>query len=133
MVEDFGRGATIHSVPGTGLAEMVEDGLAGTERARQAVRGALGAQIAAGADTVVLGCTHYHFLADDIRTEFPQVSIIDTSEAVARRAVQLLDELGLRAEGDDGELDLIVSGDHGAFRDAMGRLGFHSTTKEAVT
>lgn len=133
VVEEFARGTRISAVPGTGLAELVEEGQAGTARAREAIRGALGAQVRAGADTVVLGCTHYHFLAEDIRAEYPQVTIIDTSEAVARRAVQVLDDGGLRADATaDGGLDLAVSGDRGAFRRAMARLGFHSTAREAV-
>jgi glutamate racemase len=44
----------------------------------------------AGVDTVVLGCTHYpfvqHLIADAMG---PQVQIIDTADAVARRAAQL--------------------------------------------
>ncbi len=133
VVEEFARGTRISAVPGTGLAELVEEGRAGTATAREAIRGALGAQVRAGADTVVLGCTHYHFLAEDIRAEYPQVTIIDTSEAVARRAVQVLDDGGLRADATvDGGLDLVVSGDRGAFRRAMARLGFQSTAREAV-
>lgn len=133
VVEEFARGTRISAVPGTGLAELVEEGRAGTARAREAIRGALGAQVRARADTVVLGCTHYHFLAEDIRAEYPQVTIIDTSEAVARRAVQVLDDGGLRADATaDGGLDLAVSGDREAFRRAMARLGFQSTAREAV-
>ena len=125
VVEDFGRGATIVSVPGSGLAKLVEDGKAGTEAARATVRRALAPEVAAGADTVVLGCTHYHFLAADIECEFPGVHIVDTSEAVARRAIQVLDERGLSAApGATGSLSLIVTGDRAAFIEAMGRVGF---------
>ncbi len=133
VVDEFGRGAHIESVAGHGLAELVEAGGAGTARARQAIRAILAGAIGSGADTVVLGCTHYHFLAADILAEFPGVTLIDTSEAVARRAVQVLDERQLRAPpGADGELDLIVTGDRGAFRAAMERAGF-APTKEEVT
>lgn len=125
VVEDFGRGATIASVAGSGLARLVEDGHAGSEASRAALRRILAPEIQAGADTVVLGCTHYHFLAADIEHEFPGVTIVDTSEAVARRAVQVLDERGLRAPGDrEGALNLIVTGDRAAFAAAMDRVGF---------
>jgi len=97
VVDEFGGGASIVTVPGTGLAELVERAETGTPFARAAVRRALEAEISAGADTVVLGCTHYHFLAGDIATEFPGVALVDTSEAVARRTVQVLDELGIAA------------------------------------
>ena len=133
VVDEFGGRAKISSVPGTGLAEIVEAGETHSPGARVAVRRALGLEIAAGADTVVLGCTHYHFLADDILAEFPGVSIIDTSEAVARRAVQVLAEAdALAPESQEGELDLIVTGDREQFRLAMARLGFSPTPLEAT-
>ncbi|MEO8539548.1 MAG: glutamate racemase [bacterium] len=132
VVEDFGRGTRIVAIPGTGLAELVEAGRAGTEESRKLLLQVLGAEIRAGADTVVLGCTHYHFLTGDIAAVFPGVSIVDTSDAVARRAWQVLGERDLLSDKGAGELDLIVSGDRDAFHDAMQRIGFHSK-KEAVS
>jgi len=132
VVSDFGRGARITTIPGNGLADLVETGQATTELARRVLRDLLEAEIRAGADTVVLGCTHYAFLRDAIAAEFPAVSIIDTAEAVARRTVQVLDERGLRApENAPGEIDLIVSGDRESFRAAMHQLGFESAAVEA--
>lgn len=129
VVEEFGRATRIANVSGNGLADIVERGEAGTPVARDAVRAALAPEIAAGADTVVLGCTHYHFLAPDIAAEFPEIVIIDTSEAVARRAVQVLAESNLEAPAEQtGALDLIVSGDRDQFRAAMAKLGFESAT-----
>ena len=133
VIDEFGGLATISNVTGTGLAEIVERGDTHSSAARDAVRRALGAEIAAGADTVVLGCTHYHFLAEDILAEFPGVSIIDTSEAVARRAVQLLAESdSLAPESQEGKLDLIVTGDRDQFRRVMVRLGFPQLSEEAT-
>jgi glutamate racemase len=126
VVEEFGRGTKIASVSGAGLAELVEQGGANSAVAREAVRRALEAEVDAGADTVVLGCTHYHFLADAIRAEFPDIQIVDTSEAVARRAVQILAENNLAApEGRAGEVRLIVSGDRERFHASMSSLGFN--------
>jgi glutamate racemase len=134
VVEDFGRRTKIVAVAGHGLAELVEQGGAGTPAAREALRRVLGREVRAGADTVVLGCTHYHFLDADIRAEFPGVTIVDTSEAVARRAVQMLAEQRLEAPGSEaGGLDLIVTGDRAAFRDAMLALGFEPSVREAVS
>ncbi len=47
-----------------------------------------------GADTIVLGCTHYHWIKDLI-TELTagKASVIEPSEAIGRRVKQLL-ELG---------------------------------------
>lgn len=132
VVADFGQGARIANVPGPGLAELVERGAAGSPAARAAVRSALAPALQAGADTVVLGCTHYHFLAPDIAAEFPGIAIVDTSDAVARRAHQVLQERDIAAPVEQqGSLSLIVSGDPHAFREAMTRLGFESLAEAA--
>lgn len=45
---------------------------------------------AAEVDTVVLGCTHYPFIAKQIQAAFgPGVQLIDTADAVARQAARL--------------------------------------------
>lgn len=134
VVAEFGRGAKIENIPGEGLAEMVERGDAGTPAAEEAVRRALSPAVRAGADTVVLGCTHYAFLEGDIRAAFPGLSIIDTGEAVARRAAQVLTEADLSAPEDQtGALDLIVSGDRARFREVLRRLGFAPSPSEAAS
>jgi glutamate racemase len=45
---------------------------------------------AAGVDTVVLGCTHYSFVKEQIRLRFPPgTEVIDTAQAVAQQARRL--------------------------------------------
>ncbi len=125
VVDEFGSGAETVSVMGHGLAELVERAEAGTPKARAAVREALAPEVGRGADTVVLGCTHYCFLAGDIAAEFPGVTLVDTSEAVAKRALQVLAEEGLDAPPEqEGSLSVIVTGDRAAFGAAMQELGF---------
>lgn len=61
--------------------------------------------LAEGADTVVLGCTHYPFVRtaiDDIlaRRDAGHVTLIDTGDAVARQLARLLEAKGIqRANG----------------------------------
>ncbi|MCZ2110554.1 MAG: glutamate racemase, partial [Dehalococcoidia bacterium] len=131
VVGEFGRATTIDNIPGSGLAELVERGESDGPAARDAVRRILAPSIKAGADTVVLGCTHYAFLAGTIEAEFPGVRIVDTSEAVARRALQVLQDADLTAPpGQQGALSLIVTGDRDLFRKTMSRLGFEPATAE---
>lgn len=53
-------------------------------------------------DIVVLACTHYPFLANRMRKLAPwPVDWIDTSEAIARRALSLIDESVKSPEKDD--------------------------------
>lgn len=134
VVDEFGRGTMVFNVSGHDLAALVEAGKAGTPEARNAIRDALAADIAGGADTVVLGCTHYAFLADDIRAEFAGIEVVDTSEAVARRAVDVLAEQGIAAPPQQqGELRLIVSHDRARFEAAMEALGFVRDSHVEVT
>jgi len=49
----------------------------------------------AGVDTVVLGCTHYPFIRALLQHELgPDVTLLDTAEAVARRTASLLQSAG---------------------------------------
>ena len=68
---------------------------------------------AAGADVVILGCTHYQFLRPVIEAEAgPDVVVIDTAEAVARHLEARLDAESLRRAGDGpGETRFLTSGD----------------------
>jgi glutamate racemase len=128
--DDFGRDVRIEHIEADGLADLVERGEAGTESAAATLRATLGPAVAAGADTVVLGCTHYNFLADDIAGLYPGIAILDTSEAVARRAVAVLDEEGLRNPDGEGSLRLIVTGNREEFFAQMERLGFPRSAGE---
>jgi glutamate racemase len=131
--ERYGNFIRVEEVAGAGLAALVEAGHAGTHVARDAVRTALGPAVERGADTVVLGCTHYSFLIPDIRAEFPSLEVIDTAAPVARRVVSLLDELDIAAAaGADPALSLIVSGDRADFRKKMEALGFAPATPAEV-
>lgn len=65
---------------------------------------------AAGADVVVLGCTHYPWVAEAIARRMPPgVNLIDTGEAVARQLERLLASTGLLGGG-HGRLTVATSG-----------------------
>ena len=87
---------------GEGFVEIVESGEENTDRAEHMVRGVVEPLIAAGADRIVLGCTHYPFLRKTIERVIGDrdVEIIDSGSAVCRRVAQLLDQNNLRAADD---------------------------------
>ncbi len=79
-----------------GLAEQVERGELDTPATEALLRRYLGPMLAAGADTVVLACSHYPFLIDLIRQiAGPGVQVIDPAPAIARHLRQTLEERGL--------------------------------------
>lgn len=87
---------------GEGFVEIVESGEENTDRAELMVRSVVEPLIAAGADRIVLGCTHYPFLRKTIERVIGDrdVEIIDSGSAVCRRVAQLLDQNNLRAADD---------------------------------
>lgn len=93
----------VHIIPavGEGFVEAVENNEEATEATEALVRKVVEPLVEAGADKIVLGCTHYPFLRSVIeRVAGEGVEIIDSAAAIARRVASLLDERGLRAEDD---------------------------------
>lgn len=88
-----------------GLADQVEKGELHSAATAMLVRRYVEPLIEQGADTLVLGCTHYPFvqpLIEEVvkRLTTRPVAIVDTGDAVARQLVRLLDERGLRRRTD---------------------------------
>ena len=68
-----------------GLVDQVEAGHLNTSSTRTLVERYLQPMLEKGADTIVLGCTHYPFLEDLIRdVAGPDVDVIDSAVPVAR-------------------------------------------------
>jgi glutamate racemase len=75
----------------------------------------------AGADVVVLGCTHYPWVKEGIAARLPNgVTLVDTGEAVAQQVERRLSSES--ALGGRGQLRLATSGDPVRVRDAIARL-----------
>lgn len=101
VVDRHANHVTVIPQVGTGLAGLVEEDGAGTGEARELLATHLESMLAAGMDTLVLGCTHYPFLIADIRAVVgDQVDIIDPSPAVARHVLRMLADGGIAAPPD---------------------------------
>jgi glutamate racemase len=97
--ERYADRVEIVTAVGEGFVEAVEGDQESTAETEALVRKAVEPLVKAGADKIVLGCTHYPFLRDVIeRVAGEGIEVIDSSEAVARRVATLLDEHNLRAE-----------------------------------
>jgi glutamate racemase len=100
-VQRFAAGVTLVNQPCPGLVECVERGELATPATEALLRELLKPMLGAGADTIVLACTHYPFVQPLIRKiAGDAVQIIDPAPAVARQLGRLLDERGLRAAAD---------------------------------
>jgi glutamate racemase len=96
--------------PCPGLADQVEKGELRSAETGKLVRRYVEPLIASGADTLVLGCTHYPFLESAIRfaahtAGAKDVAIVDTGDAVAKQLCRRLEETGrLRSSGENSVL-----------------------------
>jgi glutamate racemase len=111
-----------------GLADQVEAGALQGPATEALLRGFLTPMLAAGADTIVLGCTHYPFVIDTIRRLCgPEVVVIDPAPAVARHLASLLHHYGLEAPpGSWPKHRFLTTGDAAEFdRDAARLIGLH--------
>jgi glutamate racemase len=85
LAEQYGKGVQILLQPCPGLVEQVEKGELDGPGTKALVASHVRPLLDRGADTIVLGCTHYPFLLPIIRAMAgPTVSVIDPAIAVAR-------------------------------------------------
>lgn len=113
LLERFGREVEVVTQACPGLVERIESGdLCGPET-RRLVEEFTAPLVLSGADTIVLGCTHYPFLASVISEVVgPRVALVHTGEAVARQVRRVLMERGLLFSGErSGEDEFWTSGD----------------------
>ncbi|MHA6894810.1 glutamate racemase [Ralstonia pseudosolanacearum] len=86
--------------PGYGLVPLIERGDTHSPAVLELLRAYLLPMLEAGADTLVLGCTHYPFLQDAIREiAGDRLTLIDTGHAVARHLGRTLAAAHLQATG----------------------------------
>jgi glutamate racemase len=122
LLDQFGGDIRVLTRACPGLVEQVEAGDLDGPATR-----ALAAQfvlplVEGGADTLVLGCTHFVFLRPLIEAiAGPDVRVIDTGEAVARRVEQVAATLTPGATG-SGEIAFWTSGDAATLAGPLCRL-----------
>lgn len=108
----YGGNIKIEEQVGRGFVELVEGLELDGPHAESVVRASLEPLLAAGADTIVLGCTHYPFLLPLMQRIAPSgVSFIDPAPAVARRLRDVLTAGGVSLSDHDPGVELLASGD----------------------
>jgi glutamate racemase len=96
LLDTWGKDIRCITQVGLGLVECVEKGEVDTPATRALLASHWAPLKAAGADTLVLGCTHYPFLRTALQEIVgPEVTLIDTGLAVAQQVVRVLNQEGL--------------------------------------
>jgi len=111
---------TLHPVACPTLASIIQAGEQFDERAVASVREACEPLLAAGVDTVILGCTHYPLISPMLqRILGPNVKLVSSGGALARQVEHALSTRGLRnpRERGEGRYSFLCTGDVDAFRE----------------
>lgn len=122
----YGEGVEVVKVVGQGFVEAVESDAELLPQTEMLVRQTIEPIIEAGADVIVLGCTHYPFLRGVIDKVIGDraVRVIDSGEAVEKRVESLLDEYDMRAATDNkAQYDFITYADE-AYAERLRRKAF---------
>lgn len=117
--EKWAQSITVVEHIGEGFVELVEKGQTSGAEAEAVVQNSLIPLLEAGADTIVLGCTHYPFLADTIKkvaaahgADGNSFHLIDPAPAVARHLLEVMEAEGIQTISPEGfSMELLCSGD----------------------
>ncbi|AZQ61302.1 glutamate racemase [Flammeovirga pectinis] len=94
--EKYAKGVNVIIQAGKGMVDLVENQLIGTSAAHKVLKNLLVEMIAQDVDHIVLGCTHYPFLKNDIQEIVgTEVTLIDPAPAVVRQIKRIIDKENL--------------------------------------
>jgi len=115
LLENFSSGLEVYTQPVAGLVERIEAGRFDDRRTAAILRRSLQPLLDKGIDALVLGCTHYPVIREQIAAVCgPRVRVIDTGEPVARQLQRRLQARGLlRCGRGGGRVEYFSSGDPG--------------------
>ncbi len=126
VVDRHARGVSVVARACPGLAAAIEDGGDIDGLVNRYTADVIGR----GADTIVLGCTHYSFVADRIRAAAgPGVEVIDPAPAVALQTVRVH---GDGAEAASGVTRYLTTGTADRFAAQIKRLTGERVNVESV-
>ena len=96
----FASGVKVVERVGEGLVDLIENGKMESPEMTQLLKKYVEPMLDHNIDQLVLGCTHYPFLTEQIREITGEgVQIIDSGEAIARQTRVILEQEGLLNEG----------------------------------
>jgi glutamate racemase len=96
LLESYGRNVKVVTQACVGLVECIERGELDTPATKALIRQYTAPLLAEGADTIVLGCTHYPFVKQVIQEIVgDKITLIDTGAAVAKQLKRQLQEKDL--------------------------------------
>jgi glutamate racemase len=108
LIAEFGGSAVVTPVACPGLADAVD---AGNEAATAAAITAAAHQTPSGCEAIVLGCTEYELVADQIAAAVPGAAMFGSADAVAAQALRRIQASpAARAGAPPGTVRVLLSG-----------------------
>jgi glutamate racemase len=124
LVHRHGAKVRVLAQPCAGLAEHIERGDLDGEQTEALLRRFVDPLLAAGADAIVLGCTHYPLVAHLVsRISGREVAVIENGTAVARELSRQLESRGCRRRTGSGSQSFWASGSTQEMHALLARLG----------
>lgn len=121
LLNRYGRDVRVVEDPCVGLVGLIESGTLEGPVLAARLSAIVGPMIAAGADVIVLGCTHFPLVADAIAAAAgPSVTLVDPAPAVARELARRVGGSGPSAS--PASVTFVTSGDREAFRRNLERV-----------
>jgi glutamate racemase len=118
LVERFANGVQVHTLMGTGLVEMVERNELSGPAIEEKIEAILSPVRGVPIDHLVLGCTHFPFLAASLQKALgEEVTLVDPAPAVARQTKRVWQPRALpHNQPGGGSWRFVTTGDVKAFR-----------------
>lgn len=125
---EYAAGVDVFNQIGVGLVDLIErdqiDSPAMQEKLEMLIRPMLERDV----DTLVLGCTHYNYLVPQIKAiAGPQIRIVNSAGAVAKRVQTVLMEKHLLRKQNDQFRNIYTTGDPNILRSILRRLSLGKT------
>lgn len=123
-IKKFAKKASVYQEGCSELCTMIEEGWETFEDRGDILDGHI-SQFPGSADTLVLGCTHYPIIREDIEKYFSGKIVDPAKETVIELIDTLRDEDMLNNSKEKGKIEFFVSGDKEQFRKTAEKfLGF---------
>ena len=122
-IREVNPGVSVRSHPIAELVDIVEGGEADSPRADALLEREVTPLLEWGADTLVLGCTHYPLLQPAIRRVFGDtLSVVDSAGTTAAKVRRIVATLRLEGHGGGEHPELLVTAEPVHFTDVARRI-----------
>jgi len=118
-------GLQVNSLATPLFVPMIEEGFVFDDISNAIIRSYLSRNELSGIDSLILGCTHYPIIKNQISRYFNfEVNVIDSARIVAESVAKFLDESDLKSDRRAGKDRFFVS-DHTPFFEVIARMFFN--------